>query len=176
MAATEEIFDVVDEQDRVIGQAPRTEVHARGLKHRAVHVFVFNLHGDLFVQKRAVGKDTFPGRYDSSASGHLEGGEEYDACALRELHEELGLSISPVELHKRFKISACQQTGWEFVWVYDVRGDYHPVVNPAEIDSGGFWPVSRALSLINERPAECAPSFTLVVCEYRRRGLLPDPA
>ena len=73
-----EIFDVVDHQDRVIGQAPRHEVHARGLRHRAVHILVFDEAGALFVQKRAATKDTFPLRYDSSASGHVNNGEQYD--------------------------------------------------------------------------------------------------
>ena len=49
---SEEIFDVTDEHDNVIGQAPRSEVHARGLLHRAVHIFVFNTAGQLLLQMR----------------------------------------------------------------------------------------------------------------------------
>ena len=79
--------------DRVIGHATRREVHARHLRHRAVHVFLFNPQGRLFIQKRAAGKDTFPLCYDSSASGHVDRGESYEACAARELEEELGLRM-----------------------------------------------------------------------------------
>src|SRR5688572_31217226 len=86
----EEIFDVVNERDEVIGQKPRSEIHRLKLKHRAVHVLVFNSKGQLFLQKRSMTKDCFPGTWDSSASGHLDCGEEYDACARRELREELG--------------------------------------------------------------------------------------
>ena len=92
----EEIFDVVDDRDQVVGTATRSEVHARKLRHRAVHVFLFNLKGELFVQKRAATKDSFPGCYDSSASGHLNSGEDYDPCAKRELQEELGLVLPAV--------------------------------------------------------------------------------
>ena len=46
---SEEIFDVVNERDEVIGQKPRSEVHARGLLHRAVHVLVFNARGEIFL-------------------------------------------------------------------------------------------------------------------------------
>src|SRR5947209_3224114 len=127
MSPHQEIFDVVDGDDCVIGHAPRSEVHARGLRHRAVHVLVFNESGELFVQKRVESKDTFPGCYDSSASGHLKSGEEYDACAVRELHEELGLGVRISDLERRFKITACAETGWEFVWVYTLRADYRPV-------------------------------------------------
>src|SRR4051812_43883356 len=86
----EEVFDVVNELDEVIGQERRSVVHRTGLRHRAVHVLVFNSKGELFLQKRSMTKDTFPGAWDSSASGHLDTGEDYEACALRELGEELG--------------------------------------------------------------------------------------
>ena len=81
----EEIFDIVNEKDEVIGRLPRSQVHREGHRHRAVHVLVFNKRGELFLQKRSVLKDSFPGRWDSSASGHLDSGEEYDACSIREL-------------------------------------------------------------------------------------------
>lgn len=81
----EEIFDVCDEHDRVIGQAPRSVVHAQGLLHRAVHVFVFNSAGELLLQMRSRHKDEAPLQFTSSASGHLGAGETYEAAAPREL-------------------------------------------------------------------------------------------
>ena len=86
---TEEIFDVVDSNDQVIDQRPRSEVHRLGLLHRAIHLLVFNSKGELFLQKRSMKKDCFPGTWDSSASGHVDSGEDYDICALREHLEEL---------------------------------------------------------------------------------------
>src|SRR5476651_2121401 len=114
MSATE-IFDVVDELDRVIGQAPRVEVHARKLRHRAVHILLFNPQGELYLQKRSATKDSFPLCYDSSASGHVDTGEDYAACAVRELREELGITGGP--LQPLFKLDASPETGQEFVWV-----------------------------------------------------------
>src|SRR6476661_9501954 len=92
----EEVFDVVNDRDEVIGQERRSEVHRRGLQHRAVHVLVFNSRGEVFLQKRSMKKDTFPGAWDSSASGHLDTGEDYDVCAVRELREEIGLKVEQV--------------------------------------------------------------------------------
>jgi len=88
----EEIFDVVNDRDEVIGRASRSEVHARGLLHRAAHVLVFNARGQAFLQKRSMLKDRQPGVWDSSASGHLSSGESCDVCAVREVREELGVS------------------------------------------------------------------------------------
>src|SRR5436190_19918480 len=89
---SEEIFDVVDQGDRVIGREARAEVHRRGLLHRAVHVLVFNSRGEVFLQKRSMSKDTFPGAWDSFSSGHVSCGEDYGSCAVRELQEEVGLA------------------------------------------------------------------------------------
>jgi 16S rRNA (adenine1518-N6/adenine1519-N6)-dimethyltransferase len=71
---SEELFDVVNERDEVIGQAPRREVHRRGLRHRAVHVMIFDRRGRVFLQKRSARKDCHPYRWDSSAAGHLQVG------------------------------------------------------------------------------------------------------
>src|SRR6267378_921608 len=105
----EEIFDVVDERDEVIGKKPRNEVHRLGLMHRATHVLVFNKRGQIFLQKRSMKKDRQPGLWDSSASGHLGSGEDYDACAARELREELGLRVSEVP-RRLFKLPASHET------------------------------------------------------------------
>src|SRR5215471_7635196 len=102
----EEIFDVVDEHDHVVDRKPRNEVHRLGLMHRAVHVLVFNSRGEIFLQKRSMKKDRQPGVWDSSASGHLDSGEDYDACAVRELREEIGLSLSAAP-QRLFKLAAC---------------------------------------------------------------------
>ena len=88
-----EYFDVVNERDEPVSRALRQEVHARGLLHRAVHVLVFDQHGRVFLQKRSMLKDTSPGLWDSSCSGHLDAGEDYDSAAIRELGEELGIIV-----------------------------------------------------------------------------------
>lgn len=170
MQRPDEVFDVVNDRDEILGQATRREVHKRGLKHRAVHILLFNLRGELFVQKRAPTKDTFPRRYDSSASGHVDSGESYDACAVRELREELGIEVPLREFVRKFKINACLDTGWEFVWVYTVRGDYRPHINAGEIEAGEFWDLDRVRDVIDKHPEQCAPSFSRVVHELLGRG------
>src|SRR4051812_49149295 len=113
----EEIFDVVNERDEVVGRRSRADVHRLGLMHRAVHVLVFNRRGDIFLQKRSINKDRQPGLWDSSASGHLDCGEDYDACAIREVREEIGLRLAQPP-QRLFKLNAGPETDQEHVWVY----------------------------------------------------------
>lgn len=166
-----ELFDVVDAHDRVIGRAPRRHVHARGLLHRAIHVLLFDPTGRLFIQKRSATKDTFAGYYDSSASGHLDSGEDYDACAVRELREELGLDLPRRHLRRHFKLPASATTGWEFIWVYSVHGPYRPQINTGEIESGAFLTRNELETL-----EPCAPALRLILRELRARGLFPEVA
>lgn len=158
---SEEWFDVVDEQDRVIGAAPRREVHARGLRHRAVHVLVFDGAGRIVLQRRAPTKDLFPNVWDSSASGHVDRSEDYDPCAARELREELG--ITPAAAPARMaRIEACAQTGWEFVWAYQCRHDGPVQPAASEISEVAWFTPAEVDAWLAARPQEFAPSFPLV--------------
>jgi isopentenyldiphosphate isomerase len=154
----EEIFDVVNERDEVVGQNTRREVHRLGLKHRAVHVLVFNGRGEVFLQKRSMAKDTFPGAWDSSASGHLDAGEDYDACAVRELREETGLVLErPPE--RLFKLEARAETGCEFVWVYRCEAEGPFVLHPEEVETGGWFAPEKVTRWMAERPGDFASAL-----------------
>ncbi|HEV7924338.1 MAG TPA: NUDIX domain-containing protein [Verrucomicrobiae bacterium] len=158
---SEEIFDIVNERDEVIGRLPRSQVHREKLKHRAVHVLVFNARGEVFLQKRSMAKDCFPGAWDSSASGHVDSGENYDACAVRELGEELGLVIATAPA-RLFKIAACAATGEEFCWVYRLQSEGPFVLQPEEIERGGWFTPARVAEWINQKPGDFASGFVLI--------------
>ncbi len=165
----EEIFDVVDEHDAVIGRETRRCVHQLGLKHRAVHVLVFNARGDLFLQKRSMLKDNWPGVWDSSSSGHVDAGEDYDACAVRELREELGWTIDSAP-ERLFKIAACADTGQEHVWVYRLQAEGPFVLHPEEIDTGDWFHPDVVTAWIDRRPEDFASGFRLVWELYRAKS------
>jgi len=158
---TEEIFDVVNERDEVIGQAPRREVHAGGLLHRAVHVLVFNARGEVFLQKRSQLKDTAKGKWDSSSSGHCDTGEAYDATAVRELREELGLVVAE-PLRRVFKLDACPQTDQEFCWVYRCEHEGPFTLQPEEIETGGWFTPAVVTQWVTAKPGEFASAFVVI--------------
>jgi len=158
---SEEIFDVVNERDEVIDRKPRREVHACGLLHRAVHALVFNARGEVFLQKRSMSKDTSPGLWDSSASGHLDSGEDYDYCAARELREEIGLVVERMP-ERLFKIAACVETGQEFVWVYRLQNEGPFTLHADEIERGEWFAPEAVTRWVSDKPDEFASAFRLI--------------
>jgi isopentenyldiphosphate isomerase len=157
----EEIFDVVNERDEVIDRKPRSEVHRLGLLHRAVHVLVFNSRGEVFLQKRSMKKDRQPGLWDSSSSGHVDSGEDYDTSAIRETDEEIGLHLSACP-QRLFKIAPCSETDQEFVWVYRCEAEGPFSLNADEIERGGWLTPEELQRWMAERPQEFATAFRLI--------------
>jgi isopentenyldiphosphate isomerase len=157
----EEIFDVVNERDEVIGRNTRAEVHRLGLQHRAVHVLIFNERGEVFLQKRSMRKDRQPGLWDSSASGHVDCGEDYDACALREVREELGLELA-VCPGRLFKLAASAETDQEHVWVYRCKAEGPFALNADEIETGEWFAPEQVNRWMKERPEEFASALLVI--------------
>ena len=151
-----ERFPIVDENDLLLGDAPRGEVHGNNLRHRAVHLFIFNQRGELFLQKRSRRKDRHPLLWDSSAAGHVEAGEEYDETAARELKEELGVTAV---LTRVVRLPASDRTGQEFIWLY--RGEHEGPFELAktEIEYGEFFPTDIISRWVKARPHDFAPGF-----------------
>jgi len=139
-----EILDLVDESGRVVGRATREECHADPSRaHRAVHVFVRDSTGAIFLQKRAKTKRIQPGRWDTSVGGHLESGEGYEQGAARELLEEIGLSLDDAggadalrRLHDYVWRSPVET---EHVRTYELVHDGPFRLQREEIDEGRFW-------------------------------------
>ncbi|MDR2463389.1 MAG: 16S rRNA (adenine(1518)-N(6)/adenine(1519)-N(6))-dimethyltransferase RsmA [Verrucomicrobiales bacterium] len=153
----EEIFDIVNERDEVIGSAPRSEVHAMGHRHRAAHILVYRDDGALLIQLRSPAKDRHPNTWDSSAAGHVDSGETYEAAAARELREELGVTVS--ELKEIACLRACEETGREFVKVYETRhnGPFHP--QSAEVAGLRWIRIPELEQWMREKPRDFAPAL-----------------
>ncbi len=166
-----EVFDVVNERDEVVGQATRREVHARGLRHRAVHVLVFDAAGRIFLQKRSMKKDMSPGMWDSSCSGHLDAGEDYDSAATRELGEEIGVHGATPE--RWFRIEACAETAEEFCWVYRLRHEGPFVLHPEEIEAGEWLALDELARKMAARPGDYCSAFKLIWSRIRAREPRP---
>ncbi|MEU3276512.1 NUDIX hydrolase [Streptomyces antibioticus] len=149
MSAADEILDIVDEKDRVVGQVPRGRAYAEGLRHRCVFIQARDTEGRLFVHRRTPTKLVFPSLYDMFVGGVVGAGESYDDAALREAEEELGVSglPRPAFLFKFLYDGGPRGSWWSAV--YEVRCELPVRPQAEEVAWYDFLPdaeVERRLS------------------------------
>ena len=134
----DEILDLVDELGRVVGQATRGECHSNpSLVHRAVHLFVFDRDGRVFLQKRSLTKTIQPGRWDTSVGGHVDQGESYEDALRREASEELGITDFDARLAHQYLWQSPVET--ELVRTYRCTHHGPFSLREEEIDDGRFF-------------------------------------
>jgi|SaaInlStandDraft_3_1057020.scaffolds.fasta_scaffold76033_2 isopentenyldiphosphate isomerase len=90
----DELLDIVDENDQVIGQKFRSEIYLKKLSNfRVVNAFLINKEGKLWIPRRNKNKHIYPLCLDASMGGHVKSGETYDEAFARELMEELRIDV-----------------------------------------------------------------------------------
>ena len=158
---------MVNEDDQVIDVKTRGKIHAQGLMHRSVHILVFNSRGELFIQKRSMSKDNDPGLWDSSAAGHVNSGEEYHDCAVRELVEELGIA-APLQLEALFKLAARAVTGMEHCVIYRTVNEGPFQLQTEEIDEGTWVRATEMDRRLNQGDSSMTRILRFIWEKYRR--------
>ncbi len=145
-----EIVQIVDRANRVINVVPRHVMRQQRLIHRASYILVFNSDNELFIQKRTMSKDVYPGYWDVAAGGVVLADESYQESAIRELHEELG--VSGVRLRHRFDQYYEDQSNrvWGSVFTCIHNGPF--ILQEEEIDLGRFLSVGKAFRLSTSEP------------------------
>ena len=162
----DELFDLVDLDDHVIGQVRRGEAHRNpALIHRSVQVLVFTHTGQLLLQRRSARKDLFPGYYCASASGHVASGEEYAATAERELAEELGISSSLTYIGKALVRSEPET---ELTALYATISDGPYQFHPTETDGGRLFAVQAVWDGIERGDLPVTPALRVAMDELTK--------
>ncbi|MFJ3902720.1 NUDIX domain-containing protein [Streptomyces sp. NPDC090025] len=148
---SDEVLDVVDEHDRVTGQAPRGEVYARGLIHRCTFIQVRDAQDRIFVHRRTPTKLVFPSMYDMFVGGVVGAGESYDAAALREAEEELGVSGLPAPVPVlKFLYDSEGVAGKWWSAVYEVRCELSVRPQVEEVAWHAFLPEAELTARLAE--------------------------
>ncbi len=146
---SEEYFDVINENNEIIGKATRKECHDNNLLHRGVAIFVFNQKGELLLQKRSQLKDLYKGWWTSSASGHLDLGEDYQEAAKRELKEELGVELTLSELPCIIEVRQEKDSENGKLFVAKSNGPFS--FSKEEIDSIHFFSIKEIQKMIQQK-------------------------
>ena len=90
---SEQLVDIVDENDVVIDVVSREAAHKKRLPHRVVNIWFFNNNEEVLMQKNAADKRHDAGSLSETVGGHVDAGETYDEAAIRETKEETGLEL-----------------------------------------------------------------------------------
>lgn len=168
------ILNIVNEDDEIVGQASRTEIHQLGLLHREVNIYFLTPKNEIIFQHRSQNKDTYPNLLDASVGGHVEIGDSYEETAIKEIFEETGLKLEPSNLlpiKKSQKIVNDKITGRinnaiNFRFAYIFPGEMADL----KIEAGegqGFesWPLEKLLVLSDAEKSRFIPAVLTFVCE-----------
>ncbi len=166
-----ELLDIVDSDDVVLGRATRAEIHRTDRLHRAVHMLVFNLSGDVFLQQRVASKDRNPNRWDSSAAGHVDSGEEYLRAAIRELVEELGIRHEATDFVEILRRTPVASNGFEHQRCYSLVTNQTLTLCAEEIADGRWLSTSELDSWVASGDSSLTPDLKALWPVYRSRVL-----
>lgn len=140
-----EILDVVNERDEIVGNAPKSEIHAKNLPHRIAHVFVFNARGEMALQMRA-NVPFCPYHWCTAAAGHVRSGETCEQAALREFGEELGTCADISFIGKYFYEDDSGLKLFLYAYTTKSNGPFKP--DPREVDRVEFFSLDRIREMI----------------------------
>lgn len=157
-----EYFDIVNEKDEIIGSASRDEVHKKKLIHRAVTIFVFNSKKELYMIQRSRHKDLNPLKWQGSASGHVDSGENYAEAAKRDLKEELDISAEPIY---EFDIKVYSDEQKENFKLFSVVTD-DVISTNEEIEQSKFMTVDEIKEMIEIDSTQFRDAFVLMFDRY----------
>lgn len=154
--ASNNLLDVVNENDIVIGRETREIIHREGLLHRGVIVWFVTPAREIIFQHRAKDKDIYPDLLSSTAGGGVDAGMTYEDAALAEIEEETGIKAKKEDLCFMVKLrrnSMDRSTGavdnaFHAVYAYKYKG----TLSNLRIEKGkaiGFeaWPIDTLLNL-----------------------------
>lgn len=158
--STEEIVDVVDREDRVVGTIPRGSIASSGANHRVVHILVLDRSGRLLMQRpsRALGRSFELG---SSVAGHVRSGESYEAAARREFEEELGLKAPELLDLGTTWLYASGRRKFIGVFIAHSGGPFTP--DRGEVEAIEWIPLPTLRDLMRREPSRFSDTFRRVV-------------
>jgi isopentenyl-diphosphate delta-isomerase len=129
-AHDDELLDLVNQTDQVVGTLERSKVYAAELRNfRTVSAFLINKQGKLWVPRRTASKRVSPLHLGFSVGGHVSSGETYEQSFARELEEELNMSLSQMHYKKLGLLTPHEHGAGSFCTVYLIFTNETPEYN-----------------------------------------------
>lgn len=164
----EEILDLVNEDDQVIGQIGREELHKRNLhNYRVVDGLLKNQEGKLWIPKRTAHKKLAPNALDFSVAGHVTSGMTYEEALRQELKEELNLDLDQLSWRILGKQTPYEDGTHCFRMIYEIKFDGTPNFNPEDFTEGTWLTPYEVLETIKNgtlAKSHVAPTIEAFYC------------
>ena len=145
----DELLDLVDNQDNIIGQIARSKVWQDHIKNvRVINVFLINSKNELWIPKRTSRKKIFPSCLDFSVGGYVMTSESYEQAFKREVSEELNLDTSKLNHCLLFHLSPYEHNVSSFMHVYQIKTDTVPNYNIHDFDSYSWLTIDELKATI----------------------------
>jgi len=161
---SDELIDIVDENNKIIEKQLKSKAHKEGLLHRVAHVWIYNSKGEILLQLRAKNKPLFPNVWDVSAAGHITAGEEVIISALREIKEEIGLQLKEKDLDYGYIIRTSssgenfQNEEFAYTYFYKFDGDVFKLkLQEEEVQQVKFFSFEEIENMLNNNPEFLTP-------------------
>ncbi len=168
--------ELLDEDGRSIGSLGKREAHeAPGRLHRGFSVFLFDEAGRLLLQRRAVSKYHFGGRWSNSCCSHPPPGADAVIAAQRRVQLELGVNAT-LQAVGSFRYMAADETSPlveredDTVLVGYVRGDVTIAADPDEVSDVRFVALDDLRRDLDTSPGDFTPWFAVGLEHVLRAG------
>ncbi|WP_067821797.1 NUDIX hydrolase [Nocardia inohanensis] len=170
-----ETIAVYNAAGREIGAEDRAVVYESGLWHASAGVLVRSTDGKrVYVHRRTTTKTVFPGMHDCLAGGVLAPHEDPAEAAIRELSEELGITLSP-HTDRPLPVAAAS---WDGAWAgrpmrchlfaYELRHDGPFHHQPEEIAAGWWWTDEELRSHLEDPAWPFVPDTRILIPDLLR--------
>lgn len=158
----DELLDLIDENDIIVGTVLRSYAHKHVLAVRAVNAFIKNSKGQLWIPRRTATKNIYPLALDYSVSGCVQSGESYEQGFERELKEELNLKLSDITARCVGYFTPKTNNVSFFMKVYEIASDDEPPYNREEFCEY-FWLYPKELYTIIKQGEQAKSTLPKII-------------
>lgn len=147
----EELLDIVDYNDQVIGQQYRSQVYAeKSTQFRVINAFVVNSKKQVWIPRRSAQKKLFPLCLDTSVGGHVTSGETYEQAFVRELHEELNFDACQVDYRLVATLTPHEHNVSAYMHLYLITTEKDPAYNKNDFVSAAWFTIDELATLLRQ--------------------------
>ncbi|MEO0342640.1 MAG: isopentenyl-diphosphate Delta-isomerase [Pseudomonadota bacterium] len=154
----------------VLTPVEKLEAHQKGLKHKAISVFIIR-DGQTLLQQRAASKYHTPGLWANACCTHPYWEEDSQDCATRRLQEELGIAGLSLDYRDTVEYRAAVGDGLTEHEVVDIYVAQAPSnlemdLNPSEVQDTTWIPISSLTDIVREAPHKYTPWLRIYVEQF----------